>query len=332
MPDRSVSSTARDGGQSLWKQRGPLWCLDPLPSQSRPPAVLGGLIEFIGGSYLAATPQISYRRLLEALARRGWRIHAWSYVPGFDHQSQANQAWREFRQARQTLVQPPGTPPAAGAQAAATGRGPAVRAQTSDRPLSDPWEAQPSPTSSAVSAATPFARACGDPAALRVLRLGHSLGCKLHLLAPDAGRGCDGLAALAFNNYSAERSVPLLAEAGQRFGFRSEFSPSPAETLRQVTSHYGQPRNLLVRFQQDGLDQSRRLLASLQQRPDDASRLVELPGDHLTPASAGLRRQLLGDWADDPSRQRGIELLCERIERWWAEGQGCTGPEPFQMA
>jgi len=103
--------------------------------------------------------------------------------------------------------------------------------------------------------------------------------------------------------------VPLLAEAGERFGFRSEFSPSPAETLRLAVSHYRQPRTLLVRFERDGLDQSGRLLASLRQRPEDASTLLELPGDHLTPASGGLRRQVLGEWADDPKRQRSLEQL-----------------------
>ena len=248
-----------------WRQSGSLWCLDPADGR-RP-----GLVEFIGGSYLAATPQISYGRLLETLARRGWQVHAWSYVPGFDHQLQANQAWRDFRQHR------PERPPSA-------------------------------------ARSTHGAGAVDQP----VLRLGHSLGCKLHLLAPDGGRGCDGLVALAFNNFSAERSVPLLAEAGERFGFRSEFSPSPAETLRLAASHYRQPRSLLVRFLRDSLDQSSRLLASLKQRPGDASSLLELPGDHLTPASAGLRRRVLGDWADDPSRQRQIALLCERIEHWWS--------------
>lgn len=246
-----------------WRQNGPLWCLNPAGTARR------GLVEFIGGSYLAATPQISYGRLLETLVERGWQVHAWSYVPGFDHQLQANEAWRAFRLQRS----------AAG------------------------WE------SDAVTR--------GDGAAMPLLRLGHSLGCKLHLLAPDGGRGCQGLVALAFNNFSAERSVPLLAEAGERFGFRSEFSPSPAETLRLAASHYRQPRNLIVRFQRDGLDQSGRLLASLRQRPDDASTLLELPGDHLTPASAGLRRRVLGDWADDPARQRQIVSLCGHIENWW---------------
>ncbi len=156
----------------------------------------------------------------------------------------------------------------------------------------------------------------GAPAGAPLLRLGHSLGCKLHLLAPDGGRRCDGLVALSFNNFSAERSVPLLAELGQQFQFRSEFSPSPEETLRQIDSAYHQPRNLLVRFSRDGIDQSQRLLAVLRGRATDASELLELPGDHLTPASGGLRRQLLGAWADDPARQRGMERLAERISAW----------------
>lgn len=259
--------------QPDWRQRGSLWCLRPAGDGIR------GLIEFIGGSYLAATPQVSYRRLLESLAGRGWQIHAWSYVPGFDHQLQANDAWREFRQERQRWLE---------------------------------------------GAAADLSRLHRQPAASRadgamVLRLGHSLGCKLHLLAPDGGRGCGALVALAFNNFSAERSVPLLAEVGQQFGFRSEFSPSPAETLRLVSGQYRQPRNLLVRFSGDGLDQSGRLLAALRQRTDDATTLLECAGDHLTPASAGLRRRLLGDWADDPARQRQIDGLAQRIEDWWRQ-------------
>ena len=261
-----------------WRQQGALWILDPEPGAAR------GLIEFIGGSYLAATPQVSYHRLLEALARRGWRIHAWSYVPGFDHQLQANEAWRLFRRERQRWL------------------------ETVAADLARPF-----------SSASAAGLAASRSDATAVLRLGHSLGCKLHLLAPDGGRGCAGLAALAFNNFSAERSVPLLAEVGQQFGFRSEFSPSPAETLRLVSGQYRQPRNLLVRFERDGLDQSGRLLAALRQRPEDATRLLECPGDHLTPASAGLRRRLLGDWADDPSRQRQIDGLARRIEDWWEE-------------
>ena len=257
---RPCAVFARPEVAPAWRQRGAIWTLE----SATPPAAESPLVEFIGGSYLATNPQLSYRRLLEALAGRGWAIHAWSYVPGFDHQRQAVEAWRAFRTLRRSH--------------------PLAAAETEHR--------RP------------------------VLRLGHSLGCKLHLLAPDGGRGCRGLVALSFNNFSAERSVPLLAEMGQQLGFRSEFSPSPEETLRQVSGNYHQPRTLLLRFRRDNLDQSGRLLAALRQRPDDRSELVELPGDHLTPASAGLRRNLLGDWADDPARQRQIDGLAERILAW----------------
>ena len=255
-----------------WRQQGDLWVLDSNRAET---ARSRGVIDFIGGSYLAATPQLSYRRLLECLARRGWRIHAWSYVPGFDHQAQAITAWRLFREAHQALGEPLG------------------REHIGGR-----------------------------------LRLGHSLGCKLHLLAPDGGRGCDGLVALAFNNFSAERSVPLLAELGQQFNFRSEFSPSPQETLDQVQRNFRQARALVVRFQRDNLDQSARLLAALRSRVDDRSELLQLPGDHLTPASAGLRQNLLGRWADDPARARQVGGLADRINAW-SEGKGADSePSP----
>lgn len=265
MPEGRRAFTAVAQGLSEgWRQQGSIWLLEPAPQTT-----IRGLIEFIGGSYLAATPQLSYRRLLESLTSRGWRVHAWSYVPGFDHQSQATEAWRAFRRVRER-------------------EGLVVTGQGSQ----------------------------DNPESLGLLRLGHSLGCKLHLLAPDAGRLSQGLVALAFNNYSAERSVPFLSEVGQQLGFRSEFSPSPAETLRIVSQIWRQPRNLLVRFQRDSLDQSARLLDALRQRSGDASELLEQPGDHLTPASAGLRRNLLGDWADDPSRQRQIDRLAEHISHW----------------
>ena len=79
---------------------------------------------------------------------------------------------------------------------------------------------------------------------------------------------------------------------------------------------YRQPRNLLVRFNRDQIDQSKRLLGVLQARPDDASELQELPGDNLAPASAGLRQNLLGKWADDPARQQALERIARTIDTW----------------
>ena len=119
--------------------------------------------------------------------------------------------------------------------------------------------------------------------------------------------------ALSFNNFAADRSIPLLGELAPRLGVETEFSPSPRETLRLIRRHYLQPRNLVVRFGRDDLDQSDDLLEALQQRSEDASDLLQLPGDHLTPASAGLRRSVLGDWADDPKRVAVMQRLTTTI-------------------
>ncbi|NDD44399.1 MAG: DUF1350 domain-containing protein [Synechococcaceae bacterium WB9_4xB_025] len=238
---------------SRWRRLGDSWCLWP----AQPKA----LVEFIGGSYLAATPQLSYRRLLEGLAAQGLAVHAWSYVPGFDHQLQARQAWDGFRSSRALL-----------------------RQRIEDLPPS--------------------------------LRLGHSLGCKLHLLAPDGGRNSAGLISLSFNNFSADRSIPLLSTLAPSLGVTTEFSPGPEETLRLVERYYHCPRNLVVRFGEDSLDQSHALFDSLCSRSGDQSEWLQLAGDHLTPASAGLRQGLLGDWADDPGRSRRIQTLIDAIIRW----------------
>lgn len=238
-----------------WRQQGKIWQLKP--------AQPVGQVDFIGGSYLAATPQVSYRRLLEDLSNSGLVINAWAYVPGFDHQSQAREAWFDFRSARKQLEERYGQLP-------------------------------------------------------MPLRLGHSLGCKLQLLAPDGGRNCRGLVALSFNNFQANRSIPLLGEIAPRLGVETEFSPSPSETLRLISRHYQQERNLVVRFGRDQLDQSNTLLDALEQRPQNNTEVLQLPGDHLTPASAGLRRSVLGDWADDPKRVNVIRQLTEVICSWSA--------------
>ena len=215
----------------------------------------------LGGSYLATTPHISYRRLLEDLCSKNLAVHAWGYVPQLDHQSLSTQAWRDFKECRERLED-----------------------RVGGLPLS--------------------------------LRLGHSLGCKFHLLAPDGGRNSLGLVTMSFNNFAADNSIPMLKKLAPKIGLQSEFSPSPKETMRLICQHYLQPRNLLVSFGEDNLDQSPSLLQCLNQRLTDESKTMHLAGDHLTPASAGLRQSLLGDWADDSSRNNTLRLLTAEILNW----------------
>tara|TARA_Y100001968_G_scaffold25_1_gene18 strand:- start:43 stop:768 length:726 start_codon:yes stop_codon:yes gene_type:complete len=220
-----------------------------------------GLIEIIGGSYISIKPEVAYKRLISRLLQRNFAVHTWSYIPNFDHQLQANQAWKQFRQSRKVLEKRVGIIP-------------------------------------------------------KSIRLGHSLGCKLHLLAPDGGRNCDGLVAISFNNFKANKSIPMLRKMSQRLNLQTEFSPSPAETLNLIREQYEQINNLLIKFKNDNLDQNSLLLESLKGRNYDKSKILRFDGNHLTPVSLGLREKLLESNFQSFSKYETIDLIIEQITNW----------------
>ena len=236
-----------------WRQYESTWCIWP------PNPI--GLVEVIGGSYFSASPQISYKNLLEGLSEQNFAIHAWSYIPGLDHQSLANAAWKELRYCRKIL---------------------------NDRLQRD----------------------------ISVVRIGHSLGCKLQLLAPDGGRNCNGVISISFNNFSAVKSIPLISEITPKLGINAEFSPSPNETIEIIGNNYFQKKNLIINYSNDKLDESNLLIKILKRRINDQSEIVLIRGDHLTPISTGFRRKLLGDFANTAVKNRSINDLIKIITEW----------------
>ena len=146
------------------------------------------------------------------------------------------------------------------------------------------------------------------------IRIGHSLGCKLHLISPDGGRNCEKFVSISFNNFSAGRSIPLLKNLSQKFDFRSEFSPSPDRTFKIIKKTYNQKNNFLIKFNSDELDQTDKLFYCLQSRQEDNSKGVILKGTHTIIASAGIREQFLGDWADDDLKKNTIRKISNLID------------------
>ena len=236
-----------------WRLINNTWCNWPYKPR--------GLIELIGGSYLAASPQISYRRLLQGLLEQNLAIHAWTYIPTFDHHSLANQAWSSFRKCKKILSERIGYMP-------------------------------------------------------NNTRLGHSLGSKLHLIAPDYGRSCNGFISMSFNNYEVARSIPIMHKLKSKFDLYSEFSPNPDETIMHIIEKYSQPRNLLISFDNDKLDQTSILFKSLKHRDIDSSKAITMKGDHLTPASAGLRQKFMGELADNHIKTNRLRELINIIGQW----------------
>jgi len=220
-----------------------------------------GLIELIGGSYISIKPEVSYKRLISGLLKSNFAVHSWSYIPNFDHQIQANNAWKQFRLSRNLLEKRVGLKQ-------------------------------------------------------KSIRLGHSLGCKLHLLAPDGGRNCNGLVAISFNNFKANQSIPMLRKMSKRLNFQTEFSPSPRETLNLIRDNYEQMNNLLIKFKNDNLDQNNLLLQSLKERDSDKSEIMQLDGNHLTPVSLGLREKLLKSNFKSSLKYKKIDSIVDQITHW----------------
>tara|TARA_B100000945_G_scaffold160303_1_gene128732 strand:- start:786 stop:1508 length:723 start_codon:yes stop_codon:yes gene_type:complete len=218
------------------------------------------IIEFIGGSYLASNPDITYKRFIESLLLKNYAVHAYKYIPQFDHQELSIKAWKDFKTCKQLL---------------------------SKRLNQD----------------------------LPTLRIGHSLGCKLHLIAPDGGRNCERFISISFNNFSANNSIPFLKKISRNLDFNSEFSPSPKRTFNIIQKTYIQNNNLLIKFDSDKLDQTESLISCLKKRTNDKSNRIMLKGNHTLIASAGLRANYLGKWADDNFKRNTILKISQIIDQ-----------------
>lgn len=117
---------------------------------------------------------------------------------------------------------------------------------------------------------------------LPIYGLGHSMGCKLHLLIGslfDVERG--GNIFISFNNYAARDAIPLVQQFTPTFAV--EFTPTPTETIQLVQARYHVRRNLIVKFTNDTIDQSAALNQLLQQRFPEMVTLQTLAGSHTTP-------------------------------------------------
>ncbi|MGB3309458.1 MAG: DUF1350 family protein [Nodosilinea sp.] len=120
---------------------------------------------------------------------------------------------------------------------------------------------------------------------LPIYGLGHSMGCKVHLLINSLWEvERVGNIYMSFNNYPARRSIPFLEQAVQfNPAFNVEFTPDPETTLALVRDRYPVPHNLLIKFRSDTIDQTRPLSEVLVRRFAEQTTIQMLPGSHTTP-------------------------------------------------
>jgi len=205
-----------------WQEVSGNWVLIP----SRPIAI----VHFLGGAFVAAAPQLTYRWLLSALADRGYAVVATPFVNTLDHIAIARDVLNKFENALYRLQATKMLP----------------------------------------------------PRYLPVYGMGHSMGCKLHLLIGsvfEVERA--GNILISFNNYAASEAIPIVEQISPVF--KVEFTPSPQDTNRLVRESYQIPRNLLVKFSGDNIDQTLLLTELLKQRFPDMITVQTLTGNHQTP-------------------------------------------------
>jgi hypothetical protein len=125
---------------------------------------------------------------------------------------------------------------------------------------------------------------------LPIYGIGHSMGCKLHLLIGsifEVERA--GNVFISFNNFTASEAIPVVEQISWVGANRHspvlnfEFTPSPQETHRIIAENYQFRRNLLIKFKDDTLDQTVGLNKILQARFPGMITLQTLTGNHQTP-------------------------------------------------
>ncbi len=210
-----------------------------------------GVIHFLGGAFIAAAPNLTYRRLLEFLAAQGYVIVATPFVNTFDHEEIAEAVLWSFNRAMPQLQ-----------------------------------------------------RRFGLSPALPVYGMGHSMGCKLHLLIGSLFEGVQrsGNVLISFNNFAAKEAIPFMEQITSvpwlsQFATTApmtEFVPSPAATNQIVAKQYLVRRNLLIKFTNDTLDQSLPLAQILEDRAPGMITTQRLRGNHLTPLGQDVKLAMGG--------------------------------------
>jgi Protein of unknown function (DUF1350) len=128
---------------------------------------------------------------------------------------------------------------------------------------------------------------------LPIYGLGHSMGCKVHLLIGslfEIERA--GNILMSFNNFDADRAIPFVEWLN--VSANVQFTPTPAQTYRLVQRYYPTSRNLLIRFRNDDLDQTRQIAVILGDRFAERVTIERLGGSHLTPLGQTLPWQTPG--------------------------------------
>lgn len=287
--DTAHRTTGGDTDPGRWKEIQGSWVLTP----SKREAV--AVVHFIGGVFVGATPQLTYRLFLERLCERGYVIIATPYASCFDHLRIADEAQFKFDRCMRALLDEYKYRPLVedmpvfgvghslgalthlliGARYAVQRKGNVIisfnnRSASEAIPFLSPMVAPMTQNIGPILqqlTSSPAVR-LGAEVALRRLK-------EFGAISPPMFKQ-----AMPF----LEQLLPLYEDFANG---KDQFSPAPKETDRLIQAYYGVKRNLLIKFKDDTIDETPRLAQMLAHKSAVSAfldlTLRALPGDHARP-------------------------------------------------
>lgn len=280
-----LTAAAQAGGSSGdrgWREVEGAWVLAP-PNGVPPRAV----VHFIGGAFVGASPQLTYRLFLEALCARGsLLIIATPFGIGFDHLRIADEAQFRFDRCVRTLsdevqgLQVFGVGHSMGAlmhmiigsRYALPDREANVMISFNNKPATDAVPLFAPIVAPGLQGLSPIISGLAGSPLRAPLR---SAEAQLRYLSPPVLK--ELLPVL-------DQIEPVLLEVANG---AAEFIPAPEDTKRLMRQYYAVKRNLLVRFRDDTIDETPQLAATLTESSAISVTLDlavrSLAGDHVRP-------------------------------------------------
>ncbi|KAI3975948.1 hypothetical protein MKX01_016631 [Papaver californicum] len=309
--ERLITETAKQsqGGWGSISSRGDwieiegAWVVRP---KNSPPT---SVVHFIGGIFVGAAPQLTYRYFLERLSEKGILVIATPYASGFDHFLIADEVQFKFDRCLRRLHDTVNDLPTFGVGHSlgslihlligsryAVQRNGNVLMSFNNKEAS---LAIPLFSPVIVPMAQGFGPVLSQLTSSPTVRLGAEMAMKqLQNLSPPLLKQVMPL---------VEQLPPLYMDLIKG---REDFIPKPEETRKLIKSYYGVSRNLLVKFKDDRIDETS-ALANVLSSDSTISSLLDmsvrsLPGDHGLPL-----QQVLPDVppAMADAVNRGSELL-----------------------
>ena len=283
--EKLLTAAAQAGAASSergWREVEGAWVLAP-PSGTPPRAV----VHFIGGAFVGASPQLTYRLFLEALSARGeLLVVATPFAIGFDHLRIADEAQFRFDRCLRTLPEDVRGLPVfgvghsmgalmhmiIGSRYALPDREANVMLSFNNKPATDAVPLFAPIVAPGLQGLSPIISGLAGSPLRAPLR---SAEAQLRSLSPPVVK--ELLPVL-------DQLEPVLLEVANG---AAEFKPAPAETTRLVRQYYAVKRNLLVKFRDDGIDETPTLAATLTESSAISETLDlsvrSLAGDHVRP-------------------------------------------------